>query len=97
MILSSNVFNSGCKPIPNPPGWTAQQQANGPASTSMLIAGNRGALLIDALLTTTEGERSADWVKSWGKNLSTIYITHGHGDHFSVPGLHSTPFPRRSW
>ncbi|MFF0110695.1 hypothetical protein [Streptomyces hirsutus] len=38
MALSINVFNSGYKPIPNPPGWTAQQQATWPASTSTLIA-----------------------------------------------------------
>ena len=23
-----------------------------------------------------------DWVAASGKNLTTIYVTHGHGDHF---------------
>jgi glyoxylase-like metal-dependent hydrolase (beta-lactamase superfamily II) len=23
-----------------------------------------------------------EWVAASGKNLTTIYITHGHGDHF---------------
>ncbi|MEV7863632.1 MBL fold metallo-hydrolase [Streptomyces hirsutus] len=77
-----------------PPGWTAQQQATWPASASTLIAGDRGALLVDALLTTTEGERLAGWVKSWGKNLSTIYITHGHGDHFFGAGPSLDAFPQ---
>jgi len=24
----------------------------------------------------------AEWVAATGKNLTTIYVTHGHGDHF---------------
>ncbi len=24
----------------------------------------------------------AEWIRATGKNLTTIYITHGHGDHF---------------
>ncbi|MFF9221920.1 MBL fold metallo-hydrolase [Streptomyces viridosporus] len=97
MTLSINVFNSGYKQIPNPSGWPARQQTTWPVSTSTLIAGDRGALLVDALLITTEGERLAGWVKSWGKNLSTIYITHGHDDHFFgtrrviVPGFDAVP------
>src|SRR4051794_32984624 len=29
-----------------------------------------------------EGRALADWVAGRGRNLTTIYITHGHGDHF---------------
>jgi glyoxylase-like metal-dependent hydrolase (beta-lactamase superfamily II) len=25
----------------------------------------------------------ADWVSTTGKNLTTVYVTHGHGDHWS--------------
>lgn len=46
------------------------------------------------MLTTTEGERLAGWVKSWGKDLSTIYITHGHGDHFFGAGPSLDVFPQ---
>jgi len=28
-----------------------------------------------------------DWVVASGKNLTTIYATHGHGDHFLAPVL----------
>ncbi len=38
--------------------------------------------LVDALLTTAEALHLADWVEAHGKNLTTIYIIHGHGDHF---------------
>jgi hypothetical protein len=47
-----------------------------------LISGERDAVLIDALLTPQDAGRVVDWIRATGKNLTTIYITHGHGDHF---------------
>ena len=35
-----------------------------------------------AYLTTKQTNALADWVASKGRNLTTIYITHGHGDHW---------------
>jgi len=34
-----------------------------------------------------------EWVKASGKNLTTIYITHGHGDHFFGAGPVLSTFP----
>jgi glyoxylase-like metal-dependent hydrolase (beta-lactamase superfamily II) len=51
-------------------------------TSSTLIYGDRDAVLVDALLTMDEGQALADWVSASGKNLTTIYVTHGHGDHF---------------
>jgi glyoxylase-like metal-dependent hydrolase (beta-lactamase superfamily II) len=81
-----DVFNSGYKPIPGGPGWDDSTPATWPASTSTLISGDRDALLVDALLTTSEGDRLAAWVQSTGKRPSAIFITHGHGDHFFGAG-----------
>jgi glyoxylase-like metal-dependent hydrolase (beta-lactamase superfamily II) len=47
-----------------------------------LIYGERDALLVDAFMTTAQAEQLADWVQASGKRLQTIYITHGHGDHW---------------
>jgi glyoxylase-like metal-dependent hydrolase (beta-lactamase superfamily II) len=94
MSVSINVFNSGYKPIPNPPGWTAPQQATWPATTATLIAGSTDALLVDALITTAEGERLAAWVQASGTKLSTVYITHGHPDHFFGAGPTLAAFPQ---
>ncbi|MGW3815325.1 MBL fold metallo-hydrolase [Streptomyces sp. NPDC005046] len=94
MPISIAVFNSGYKPIPNPSGWTAPQQATWPATTATLIAGSTDALLVDALITTTEGERLAAWVQASGKNLSMLYITHGHPDHFFGAGPTLAAFPQ---
>jgi hypothetical protein len=60
--LSIDVFNSGYKPVPGGPGWDDSAPAPWPASTSTLISGDRDAVL-DALLTTGEGERLAVWRK----------------------------------
>jgi len=91
--LSIDVFNSGYKPIPGGPGWDDSTPATWPASTSTLISGDRDALLVDALLTTSEGERLAAWVQGTGKRLRAIFVTHGHGDHFFGAGPVLGAFP----
>ncbi|KAK1071019.1 hypothetical protein LTR74_003668 [Friedmanniomyces endolithicus] len=60
-----------------------------------LISGQSSAVLVDTLFTHDQGVAIGDWLdKTLGnKTLSTIYITHGHGDHwFNVPYL-TTRFP----
>ncbi|MEV4127276.1 MBL fold metallo-hydrolase [Nocardia sp. NPDC049707] len=52
------------------------------AATSTLIYGAYDAVLVDALHTVAEATALADWVGLHHRNLTTIYITHGHLDHF---------------
>jgi glyoxylase-like metal-dependent hydrolase (beta-lactamase superfamily II) len=52
------------------------------ANSSTLICGERDAVLVDTFLTTEQSQTLLDWVVASGKNLTAIYITHGHGDHF---------------
>ena len=91
--LSIQVFNAGYKPIPGGPGWDDSTPATWPASTSTLISGDRSAILVDALLTTSEGERLAAWVQETGKRPHAIFVTHGHGDHFFGAGPVLDAFP----
>jgi glyoxylase-like metal-dependent hydrolase (beta-lactamase superfamily II) len=49
--------------------------------SSTLITGERDAVLVDPLMTTTQAEVLAGWIAATGKNLTTVYVTHGHGDH----------------
>jgi glyoxylase-like metal-dependent hydrolase (beta-lactamase superfamily II) len=50
--------------------------------SSTLIYGKRDAVLVDAFITVEQAGTLVDWVAASGKNLTTIYATHGHGDHF---------------
>src|SRR5258705_6053935 len=52
------------------------------AMASTLIYGNSDAVLVDAFMTVKQASALADWVASKNKNLTTICITHGHGDHW---------------
>jgi glyoxylase-like metal-dependent hydrolase (beta-lactamase superfamily II) len=61
-----------------PPG--VQYEAWSPIS-STLITGHRDAVLVDPLMTTTQARVLAAWIAATGKNLTTVYVTHGHGDH----------------
>lgn len=52
------------------------------ANSSTLIHGERDAILVDTFLTAGQSKTLRDWVVSRERNLTTIYVTHGHGDHF---------------
>src|SRR6266581_2517685 len=62
-----------------PPG-TQQRMWSPMAST--LIYGKRDAVLVDAFMTIEQAHALGEWVEAHGKHLTTIYATHGHGDHF---------------
>src|SRR5689334_24073259 len=63
------------------------------ATASTLIYGIKDAVLVDAYLTTKQATALADWIAAKGKNLTTIYITHGHGDHWFGIGTLLERFP----
>jgi len=50
--------------------------------SSTLISGGREAVLVDTFITVEQNRNLAEWIAASGKNLTTIYATHGHGDHF---------------
>ncbi|KIW79148.1 hypothetical protein Z517_08988 [Fonsecaea pedrosoi CBS 271.37] len=59
--------------------------------SSTLIYGEREAVLVDTPITTEQTRELADWIaRTLGpsKRLTSLYITHGHGDHwFGIPTL----------
>ena len=63
------------------------------AMASTLIYGTREATLVDAFMTVKQANALADWVALRRKNLTTIYITHGHGDHWFGVGTLLERFP----
>jgi glyoxylase-like metal-dependent hydrolase (beta-lactamase superfamily II) len=62
-----------------PPG---EKERPWPPISSTLIFGERDAVLVDTPITVEQARALANWVMASGKNLTTIYATHGHGDHF---------------
>ena len=52
------------------------------ANSSTLIHGERDAVLVDTFLTAEQSQTLLNWVVASGKNLTAIYVTHAHGDHF---------------
>ncbi len=52
------------------------------ANSATLIYGARDAVLVDTFLTIEQSVQLAAEVAASGKNLTYVYITHGHGDHF---------------
>jgi glyoxylase-like metal-dependent hydrolase (beta-lactamase superfamily II) len=69
-----------------------QQRVFSPISAT-LIYGQRDAVLVDALLTVEQAHALGEWVEAHGKRLTTIYLTHGHGDHFFGLGVLLDRFP----
>ncbi|HWL69734.1 MAG TPA: MBL fold metallo-hydrolase [Geminicoccus sp.] len=63
------------------------------ANSSTLIHGAHDAVLVDTFLTIEQSRTLVDWVVASGKNLTTIYVTHGHGDHFFGLGALLERFP----
>jgi glyoxylase-like metal-dependent hydrolase (beta-lactamase superfamily II) len=82
-VLKYDVFVAPELPFNGPPARVANSDP--PAwdpKTATLIFGQRDAVPVDALSTVREATALANWVGLHNRRLTTIYITHGHGDHF---------------
>jgi glyoxylase-like metal-dependent hydrolase (beta-lactamase superfamily II) len=63
------------------------------ATTSTLISGSSEAVLIDAQHIRTDVAALGDLIERKGRRLTTIYITHGHADHWYGAGELLSRFP----
>ncbi len=106
-ISSDSPFNDARAPVlrwevfvtPGIPIRTADRPAGltetfFQAMASTLIFGEKDAVLVDTFMTAKQANDLADWVEAKGKNLTTIYITHGHGDHWFGAGTLLERFPK---
>ena len=62
---------------------------------STLIYGSRDAVLTDPGMTTDQARALGDWVAGKGRNLTKIFVTHAHGDHWFAAGLLAERFGAR--
>ncbi len=91
--LQWDVFVSAQIPVVTgdlPPG--ASEMRWSPIS-STLISGKRDAVLVDTAITVDQNQKLIDWIAGSGKNLTAIYATHGHGDHFFWVHIIQKAFP----
>jgi glyoxylase-like metal-dependent hydrolase (beta-lactamase superfamily II) len=80
--LKYSVYVAPPKPVVSddlPPGESRRMWS---PTASTLIHGEQDAILVDPLLTIDESRALADWVVAAGMNMSAIFVTHAHGDHF---------------
>jgi glyoxylase-like metal-dependent hydrolase (beta-lactamase superfamily II) len=80
--LGYDVFVSDPFPM-NVPGRIPDGEPHlfSPLATT-LIYGEHDAVLAEAPLTTDQAAAVGDWVEASGKNLTHIYASHAHGDHW---------------
>jgi len=62
---------------------------------STLIYGRENAVLTDPGMTEEQARVLGDWVIGKGRNVTDIFITHGHGDHWFAAGLLAERFGAR--
>jgi len=62
---------------------------------STLIYGAQDAVLTDPGFTADRARALGDWVAAKGRNLTDIFVTHGHGDHWFAAGLLADRFGAR--
>ena len=62
---------------------------------STLIYGGRDAVLTDPGMTEDQAHVLGDWVASKSRNVTDIFITHGHGDHWFAAGVLAERFGAR--
>jgi glyoxylase-like metal-dependent hydrolase (beta-lactamase superfamily II) len=91
--LKYDVFVAPEKSFTAPPPRVGDPPAWDP-TTATLIFGERDAVLVDALCTVREATALADWVALHERRLTTIYITHGHGDHYLGLSVLQGRFPQ---
>ena len=91
--LSWDVYVAPPEPMPGGDLAPHQNARSWSPISATLISGDRDAVLVDALLTVEQANDLTEWIASHDKNLTAVYITHGHGDHFFGLGTVLARFP----
>lgn len=93
--LRANVHVTDLIPINTPKRLPFGIPATLSHISSTLIHGDKKAVLVYPFLTIKQGNELAAWIKGVipNKKLTTVYITHGHGDHYFAPGPLLKHFP----
>jgi glyoxylase-like metal-dependent hydrolase (beta-lactamase superfamily II) len=85
--LQTHVHTSAARVIGGDPNRTFSP------ATSTLVTGDTEAVLIDAQYTESEVTALGDMIEQTGTRLTSIFITHGHYDHYYGLGQLVARFP----
>ena len=91
--LGWNVYVAPPEPMPARDLAPGERERSWSPISATLISGERDAVLVDALLTVGQAHDLVEWIDGHGKSLTTVYITHGHGDHWFGLGAVLDRFP----
>jgi glyoxylase-like metal-dependent hydrolase (beta-lactamase superfamily II) len=92
--LSYDVFVNDPPPQDNGLLPNGEPKGGSPVA-STLIYGREDAVLTDPGFTADQARALGDWVAGKGRNVTDIFITHGHGDHWFAAGLLAERFKAR--
>lgn len=67
---------------------------NGFEVASVIVMGKKDAVLLDAQWTLSNAHRVITEILETGKNLTTIYLSHAHPDHYFGAGVIAQAFPK---
>src|SRR2546430_15210267 len=85
-MLRTDVFTSPTHDLVGIPGTFSP-------TTSTLVAGQSESVLIDAQFIDSDIAALGDMIEASGTTLTTIYVTHGHADHYLGVGPLLDRFP----
>jgi len=94
MNLGYEVFVNDPPPQDNGLLPNGEPKGGSPVA-STLIYGSRDAVLTDPGFTADQAGALGDWLAGKDRNLTDIFITHGHGDHWFAAGLLAERFGAR--
>lgn len=86
IFVAESIPQNATRLLPNGdrPVWS-------PLSTTM-IQGQSDAVLVDPPFTREQAHAVSDWVRASNKNITHIFVTHGHGDHWFTAGMLADEF-----
>jgi glyoxylase-like metal-dependent hydrolase (beta-lactamase superfamily II) len=94
MNLSYDVFVNEPPPQDNGLLPNGDPKGGSPVASTLIYA-RQDAVLTDPGFTADQARALGDWVAGKGRNLTDIFITHGHGDHWFAAGLLAERFGAR--
>jgi len=93
MSLAYDVFVND--PPPQDGSLPNGEQKRFSPMASTLVYGDKDAVLTDPGMTEDQARVLGDWVAAKGRNVTDIFVTHGHGDHFFAAGILAERFGAR--